>query len=115
MTGFVPQPFPISDSLLLSPYWGDVDTTGTGDVRYRQTNDPALLTIARNDVLSVYPTFTLFTPTNLLIATWDAVGYFQAGTDLVSCSMIPLRSVNTIRKCILSALFESGIISFYNA
>ena len=101
VTGFDAQTFPLdSPDSILSPYWGDVDTTGTGDVRYWQTDDPALLTIARNDVLSVYPTFTLFTPTNL-IATWDAVGYYQAGTDLVSCSMIPLRSVNTIRKCII--------------
>ena len=104
VTGFDSQPFPLdSPDPLLSPYWGDVDTRGTGDVRYRQTNDTALLTIAQNDVLSVYPTFTLFTPTNLLIATWDAVGYYAQGTDLVSCTMIPLRSVNAIRKCIISA------------
>ena len=83
-TRFVPLGFPINGTPILSPFWGDVDTTGTGDVRYRVTNDSALLMDARTDVLSVYPEFTLFNPTNLLIATWDAVGYFNRGIDLVS-------------------------------
>ena len=78
------QAFPINDSALITPYWGDVDTRGTGDVLYRQTSDSSLLENARSDVLSVYTEFTSFTPTSLLIATWDHVGYFDSQTDLVS-------------------------------
>ena len=84
-TRFAPVGFPINGTPLLSPYWGDVDTREAGDVRYRVTNDSALLVDARTDVLSVYPEFTLFNPTKLLIAIWDAVGYFDRHTDLVSC------------------------------
>ena len=76
--------FPITGSPMLTPYWGDVDTRGTGEVRYRQTNDSVLLSMARDDVLMVYSTFTFFNPTSLFIATWDHVGYFENGTDLVS-------------------------------
>ena len=78
------QAFPISGSPFITPYWGDVDTRGTGEVLYRQTSDSSLLENARSDVLSVYTEFTSFTPTSLLIATWDHVGYFNSQTDLVS-------------------------------
>lgn len=82
---FNAEPFPLnSSSPMLTPYWGDVDTRGTGMVWYLQTNNSELLTMARNDVLAVYTDFDFFNPTTLLIATWDHVGYFDQGVDLVS-------------------------------
>ncbi|CAI8042991.1 Sushi, nidogen and EGF-like domain-containing protein 1, partial [Geodia barretti] len=48
------------------------------EIRYRQTDDPALLSQARADVREVYPTFTAFNPTRLLIATWDQVAHFDS-------------------------------------
>jgi hypothetical protein len=79
-TGFVAQPFPIIGSPMLAPFWGDVDTLGEqgGEIRYRQTNDSALLSQARADVREVYPTFTAFNPTRLLIATWDRVAHYDS-------------------------------------
>ena len=81
---FRTAPFPFIGTPTLAPYWGDVDTRGTGTVWYQQTDNSTLLSMARDDVLAVYPTFTFFNPTNLLIATWDHVGYYNNGTDRVS-------------------------------
>ena len=81
---FDAEPFPITSSPMLTPYWGDVDTSGTGMVWYLQTNNSELLTMARNDVLAVYTDFDFFNPTTLLIATWDHVGYFNLSVNLVS-------------------------------
>lgn len=85
MTEYDADPFPSMLGIpMLTPYWGDVDTRGIGVVWYQQTNDSDLLTMARNDILDVYPAFDFFTPTSLLIATWDEVGYFLEQVDLVS-------------------------------
>ena len=84
---FTPQPFPISGSrVLLSPYWGDVDTrpSNGGFVYYRQTTDSTLLTRARNQVRALFPDFSSFTPTFLFIVTWDHVGYYNRNTDKVN-------------------------------
>lgn len=81
---YITEPFPFPGAPTLSPFWGDVDTRGTGQVWYQQTANSTLLSMARDDVLAIYPTFTFFNPINLLIATWDHVGYFSMGTDLVS-------------------------------
>ena len=68
---------------MIAPFWeGNTDTTGTGNVFYRQTTDPHLLARALNQIqaanLSVSQNIT-----NLLIATWDAVGYYPKKTDKV--------------------------------
>ena len=72
--------FPFSPTAMLTPFWGDVDTrgVGAGQIRYRQTNDVILLAQARADVLEVYPSFSTFQPTNLLIVTWDHVGHYDS-------------------------------------
>jgi len=85
--GYTPQSFPISGSrVLLSPYWGDVDTrpSSGGFVYYRQTTDATLLTKARNQVRALFSAFSSFTPTFLFIATWDHVGYYNRHTEKVS-------------------------------
>ena len=79
-TGYEAQPFPRMGSPMLAPFWGDVDTLGvdSGEIRYRLTNDSDLVALAIDDVLAVYPTFTSFTPTQLLIATWDRVRHYDS-------------------------------------
>ena len=83
VTDYTADPFPLTGSPMLTPYWGDVDTRGdgAGEIRYLQSNDPTLLSVARNDVLEVYPSFTFFNPTSLLIATWDHVGHYNSVSD----------------------------------
>ena len=83
--GFAAEAFPLSGSTLITPYWGDVDTRETGDVFYRLTTVNALLEMAKTDIHSVYSDLSFFTPKQLLIATWDHVGYYERGVNLVSC------------------------------
>lgn len=75
--------FPINAVPLITPYWGDVDTRGTGSVYYRQTSNSAQLQTAQNDVRAIYSEFQHFVPTRLFIATWHYVGYYNRRTDRV--------------------------------
>ena len=88
VTLVTPDPFPLSGDLtdvpLIAPYWADVDTTGTGTVWHREDNDPQLLARARDDIRAAFTNQSSFVPTQLLIATWDHVGYFNNRTDRVS-------------------------------
>ena len=86
--GFTPTSFPLSDNLeLIAPYWADVDTRGTGNVWYRQSEDLSLLNRAGDEIRAAFPSLGFFTPSYLFIATWDHVGYFSSHTDKV-CSAI---------------------------
>ena len=75
--------FPTSTRYIIAPYWADVDLRGAGQVYYRQTNDPRLLLRATNQIRAAFPTSQNQTITNLLIATWDSVGYYVRNTDKV--------------------------------
>ena len=79
-----PNSFPISLQHIIAPYWADVDLRGTGQVYYRQTTDPALLRRAVNQIRVAFPASQNQTITNLLIVTWDSVGYYAFNTDKVS-------------------------------
>ena len=81
---FTPQSFPLGDGrMVVAPYWGDVDTTGTGSVWYRETSNASLLAKAKSDIRAAFVNQMFFEPTTLFIATWDHVGYFSSKTDLV--------------------------------
>ena len=81
---FIPSRFPSnSREALIAPYWADTDTrtNGSGNVFFQETTNLTLLQRASREIqdgLSVS-----FTPTHLLIATWDSIGYFNSGTDRV--------------------------------
>ena len=80
-----PSPLPLSGTYkIIAPYWGDVDTRGTGQIFYRQTTDPNLLDRASRDIQAAYPLVKNVVITNLFIATWDAVGYYNRQTDKVN-------------------------------
>ena len=79
---FTPLQLPLSVTNFIAPYWCDVDTSGTGQVYYRQTNDSILLDRATNDIQSVLLSENVVI-TNLFIVTWNAVGYFDINTDKV--------------------------------
>ena len=74
---------PINGARFIAPYWADTDLRGIGQVYYRQTNDPALLARATNDIQRAYRLSQNVIVTNLVIVTWDAVGYYSFGTDKV--------------------------------
>ena len=68
---------------IIAPYWADVDTRGTGQVFYRQTTDPSLLAKATTEIRAAFSISQNFTISNLLIVTWDNVGYYYQKSDKV--------------------------------
>ena len=81
---FTPNPFPLFRNLtLIAPFWADVDARATGTVWHREANDPQLLARARNEIQATFFYESSFVPTQLFIATWDHVGYFNSHTDRV--------------------------------
>jgi gliding motility-associated-like protein len=56
---FSSNPFPDPAYIMVAPFWGDVDTRGTGQVRYK------------------------ITPTAMYV-NWEAVGYYSSHTDMVN-------------------------------
>ena len=79
-----PLSFPLSgNNKIIAPYWADVDTRGTGSIYYRQTTDPSLLARETSEIRTAFPRPLNDTISNLLIATWDSVGYYNSGTDKV--------------------------------
>ena len=91
LSAFTPQSFPLSGTPLIAPYWADVDTSGTGNVSYRETQDLSLIRRARGDVLRAFS--VRFQPTFLFVATWDRVGYFSSQTDKVSSHLEPVTHI----------------------
>ena len=79
------KPLPLSGiQRVIAPYWDYVDTKGTGDVFYRQTTDPGLLAKTSNTIQAVFPSSQKVAITNLLIVSWDAVGYYPRVTNKVN-------------------------------
>ena len=67
----------------MAPFYADVDNSvGDGRVWYRLTSNATLLSQAKADI-PVALSGPNFNPQQLLIATWDHVGYFQKHTDKV--------------------------------
>jgi len=64
---FTPSPFPITNQPMIAPYWGDVDTRGTGAVYVASPNQ------------------------STAVVTWDRVGYFSFGTNLLNTFQVVLR------------------------
>ena len=66
---------------IIAPYWADVDTRRGGTIYYRQTTDPSLLARATSEIRAVFPMSQNVTITNLLVATWDRVGYYRSSQN----------------------------------
>ena len=71
------------DEAIIAPYWADVDLRGTGQVFYRQTTDPSLLARATSEIRVAFNESQNVTIRNLLIATWERVGYYFQKFDKV--------------------------------
>ena len=79
---FIPQPFPFFGLPLIAPFWDDVDITQFGTIFYRQTSNTTLRQRARDELQNLFPSAGNFTPTILLIATWDRVAGFIQGSQV---------------------------------
>ena len=69
----VPRPFPLTNHKLISAYWEVFDTARLGTVYYRNTTDPTLLRRAQLFLRDIFPSARDFSPSYLVIATWDNV------------------------------------------
>ena len=79
-----PLSLPLNESdQIIAPYWADVDTRGSGDIFYRQSTDPDLLARASREIKTALSLTQDIKIKHLLIATWDAVGYYYRNTDKV--------------------------------
>ena len=68
----------------IAPYWADIDTREIGDIYYRQTADPTLLARATSEIRVAFGNSQNVTITNLLIVTWDSVGYYSLYSERVN-------------------------------
>lgn len=75
-----------SSSAFVYAFSADVDTTGIGQVFYRETTDPDLLQFTATIIDDVFPDLAPVSLTSLFIATWFYVGYFDNNVDRVTHS-----------------------------
>ena len=68
---------------MVATFWADADTRpfDGGQVWYRNTTDPALLSRATGDIKKAYPHYP--DSEYLFITTWDHIGYHNQHTDKV--------------------------------
>jgi hypothetical protein len=71
VSAFTPSPFPISNQPMTAPFWGDVDTRGTGDVFVGNGIDTA--------------------GNKFVAATWSDVGFFSRQTNPTNDFQVILR------------------------
>ena len=93
-----PLSFPLvfSTQKIITPYWADVDTRGTGQILYRQSTDPSLLARASQEIRAAFSLTYNVEIRNLLISTWNAVGYYYRKTDKVHMYMNCMHTCITI-------------------
>ena len=87
MTNSLPEPLPVVGPPLAAPFWSDVDTSGTGEIFFRQdgTSDFLLVENVTAEIRRAFvDDFSSFIPTTVFVATWNQVGYFEGNTDRVS-------------------------------
>ena len=88
-----PEPFPLSNHVLIAPFWDDSENYGLnkGDVLYRFTTDKSVLDEITTNISSAFGVD--FTPVTAFIATWDGVkdnddnyyyNYYNDDDELVS-------------------------------
>ncbi|XP_066454549.1 sushi, nidogen and EGF-like domain-containing protein 1 isoform X1 [Eleutherodactylus coqui] len=74
---FTPVAFPISgDRRVVAAFWADVDNRKGGDVFYRETEDPRILSLANQDIQTYFPELSDFSATWIFIATWYRVTFY---------------------------------------
>ena len=74
---------------ITAPFWADVDTTAIGNVWYRVTSNSDNVQKVKDIVTEAFPQSSDFTASNVIVATWDQVGYYDANDDKV-CTITKL-------------------------
>lgn len=78
-------------SAFIYAFSADVDTTGIGEVFYRETTEQSVLETVSELVNFAFPNVRMqpISITSVFVATWFYVGYFDNNVDRVSCSCWP--------------------------
>lgn len=66
---------------MVAPYWADADLRGSGQVFYRES----VCDEDRNHTAAIIRTKFggNYMPTSMIVVTWELLGYYRQGTDLV--------------------------------
>ena len=83
---YTSDPFPLDKGKIVAPFWADVDTSsGGGEVWYHESKSESNLKRAASEIRAAYPyqVPSDFKVTNLFIATWKEVGYYNQKKDKV--------------------------------
>eukprot|EP00095_Tigriopus_kingsejongensis_P011899 snap_masked-scaffold111_size354240-processed-gene-1.0 protein:Tk11899 transcript:snap_masked-scaffold111_size354240-processed-gene-1.0-mRNA-1 annotation:"hypothetical protein DAPPUDRAFT_314322" len=81
--------FPL-DYPLIAGLYSDVDCRASGSVWYRVTTDPTLLSRAQSRIQDGFQ--RSFQPSEIIIVTWDRVGYFERASDKINTFQIVVAS-----------------------
>nr|XP_023027888.1 nidogen-2-like [Leptinotarsa decemlineata] len=88
---FINIEFPL-DYPIIAPFYSNVDTRQAGSVSYYQTDRPDLLRRATENIHDSFLHYSNFQATNLLIVTWEGVGYFNRGSDKANTYQVVISS-----------------------
>ena len=82
---YTPTEFPLSGGVpIVAPFWADVDTRGTGNIWVRESStDTAAVEKVKAIVANAFIDLPEFTASEVIIQTWDHVGYYNNKTDKV--------------------------------
>ena len=85
------------NSEIVAPFWADADNRESGNVWYRESTDSTLLTRVHSEIQAAFTLQAPFAATDLFIATWESVGYFDRKMDKVQDIIV--RKVQYLTRC----------------
>lgn len=85
--------FPINGShKIIAPFWTDIDTINGGSLWYRTTTNKSVLQRGSNETRALFPEFTDFSASWMMIVTWDDVAAFMCTINMptsnLSCTKV---------------------------
>jgi hypothetical protein len=98
-----PMEYPI-----IAPFYADIDTRGVGQVYWRASREDEDLTRAANLVQQYY--WQEFSPREVVVVTWDQVGYYEEQTD--KTNMVQLILASDGQKSFAVFLYPEGGIKW---
>ncbi|XP_072472336.1 IgGFc-binding protein-like isoform X3 [Notamacropus eugenii] len=90
---FFPHAFPLEDGqAFVAPFWADVNTIKGGQVWFRESQQPRLLSRASRELAIAFPGSPGIILHSLFVATWDQVSFFGSQTHQVNTFQAVLAS-----------------------
>ncbi|XP_020896715.2 uncharacterized protein LOC110235594 [Exaiptasia diaphana] len=83
-SNYVPKRFPFDDTVMIAPFWTDVDTRKGGAVWYRQNTSKNALKVASTDVRKAFPEFPRFLAIWMFVATWEKVTFYGTTNENIT-------------------------------